>query len=82
MGHGGVCPRGGNVRLGQYKNFGMVLGMVFLPLEARRSLFPDWLGLCDESSPHTRALHISVQILAGNSKWSSCQQFVLQKHSL
>ena len=23
------------------------------PLEARRSLFPDWLWLCDESSPVT-----------------------------
>ena len=38
------------------------------PLEARRSLFPDWLGLCDESSPHRRALHIPVQILAGKFK--------------
>ena len=34
------------------------------PLEARRSLFPDWLWLCDESSLHRRALHIPVQILA------------------
>ena len=48
-----MCPRGGGVRLAQYKNFGMVLGMVFLPLEARRSLFPDWPWLCDESSPVT-----------------------------
>ena len=38
------------------------------PLEARRSLFPDWLWLCDESSPHRRALHIPVQILAGKFK--------------
>ena len=38
------------------------------PLEARRSLFPDWLWLCDESSPHRRALHILVQILAGKFK--------------
>ena len=68
MGHGGVCPKGGNVRLGQYKNFGMVLGMIFLPLEARRSLFPDWPWLCDESSPHRRALHIPVEIVAGNFK--------------
>ena len=29
---------------------------------------PDWLCLCDESSPHRRALHISVQILAGKFK--------------
>ena len=34
------------------------------PLKARRSLFPDWLWLCDESSPHRRALHIPNQILA------------------
>ena len=33
------------------------LGMGW-PLEARRSLFPDWLRRCDESSPHRRALHI------------------------
>ena len=46
----------------------MVRGMVFLPLEARRSLFPDWPWLCDESSPHRRALHFSVQILAGKFK--------------
>ena len=39
-----------------------------MPLEARRSLFPDWLWLCDESSPHRRALHIPVQILAGKFK--------------
>ena len=38
------------------------------PLEARRSLFPDWPWLCDESSPHRRALHISVQTLAGKFK--------------
>ena len=38
------------------------------PLEARRSLFPDWPWLCDESSPHRRALHIPVQILAGKFK--------------
>ena len=38
------------------------------PLKARRSLFPDWLWLCDESSPHRRALHIPVQILAGKFK--------------
>ena len=38
------------------------------PLEARRSLFPDWLWLCDDSSPHRRALHIRVQILAGKFK--------------
>ena len=38
------------------------------PLEARRSLFPDWPWLCDESSPHRWALHISVQILAGKFK--------------
>ena len=63
-----MCPRGGDVRLAQYKIFGMVLGMVFLPLEARRSLFPDWPWLCDESSPHGRALHIPVQILAGEFK--------------
>ena len=35
------------------------------PLEARRSLFPDWPWLCDESSSYKRALHIPVQILAG-----------------
>ena len=63
-----MCPRGGDVRLDQYKNFGMVRGMVFLPLEARRSLFPDWPLLCDESSPHIRALHIPAQILAGKFK--------------
>ena len=38
------------------------------PLEARRSLFPDWPWLCDESSPQRRAMHISVQILAGKFK--------------
>ena len=38
------------------------------PSEARRSLFPDWPWLCDESSPHRRALHIPVQILAGKFK--------------
>ena len=38
------------------------------PLEARRSLLPDWPWLCDESSPHRRALHIPVQILAGKFK--------------
>ena len=38
------------------------------PLEARRSLFPDWLWLCDESSPHRRALHIPVQIMARKFK--------------
>ena len=38
------------------------------PLEARRSLFPDWLRLCDESSPQKGALHIPVQILAGKFK--------------
>ena len=38
------------------------------PLEARRSLFPDWPLLCDESSPHIMALHIPVQILAGKFK--------------
>ena len=38
------------------------------PLEARMSLFPDWLWLSDESSPHRRALHIPVQILAGKFK--------------
>ena len=67
-GWGGVCLGCGPVRLGQYKNFGMVLGMVFLPLEDRRILFPDWPWLCDESSPHRRALHIHVQILAGKFK--------------
>ena len=67
-GWGGVGPRGGGVRLAQYKKFGMVLGMVFLPLEARRSLFPDWPWLCDESSPHISALHILAQILAGKFK--------------
>ena len=36
------------------------------PLAARRSIFPDWLWLCDESSLHTRrALHIPAQILVG-----------------
>ena len=35
------------------------------PLEARRSLFPDWPLLCDESSSYSGALHIPVQILAG-----------------
>ena len=63
-----MFPRGGDVRFDQYRNFGMVRGMVFLPLEARRSLFPDWPWLCDESSPHRRALHIPVQILAGKFK--------------
>ena len=67
-GCGGVCLGCGPVRLSQYKNFGMVLGMFFLPLEDRRSLFPDWPWLCDESSPHRRALHIPVQILAGKFK--------------
>ena len=38
------------------------------PLGARRSLFPDWPWLCDESSPHKRALCIPVQILAGKFK--------------
>ena len=38
------------------------------PLEARRSLFPDWPWLCDESSLHRRAIHIPVQILAGKFK--------------
>ena len=38
------------------------------PLEARRSLFPDWPWLCDELSPHKRALHIPVQILVGKFK--------------
>ena len=38
------------------------------PLEARRNLFPDWLWLCDESSPHRRALDIHVQILVGKYK--------------
>ena len=38
------------------------------PLEARRSLFPDWPWLCDESSQHRRALHIPVQILAEKFK--------------
>ena len=38
------------------------------PLEARRSVFPDWPWLCDESSPHRRALHIPVQILAEKFK--------------
>ena len=38
------------------------------PLKARRSLFLDWPWLCDESSPHRRALHIPVQILAGKFK--------------
>ena len=38
------------------------------PLEAKRSLFPDWLWLCDESSPHGWALHIPVQILAEKFK--------------
>ena len=38
------------------------------PLEARRSLFPDWLWLCDESSPHSKAEHIPVQISAGKFK--------------
>ena len=38
------------------------------PLEASRSLFPDWPWLCDESSPHRGALHIPVQILAGKFK--------------
>ena len=40
----------------------------FWPLKARRSLFLDWLWLCDESSPHRGALHIPVQILAGKFK--------------
>ena len=30
--------------------------------------FSRLLWLCDESSPHTRALHIPVQILAGKFK--------------
>ena len=38
------------------------------PLEARRSLFLDWPWLCDESSPHRRALHFPVQNLAGKFK--------------
>ena len=37
-------------------------------MEARRSLFLDWLWLCDESSLVRRALHIPVQILAGKFK--------------
>ena len=36
--------------------------------QARRSIFPDWPWLCDESSPHLRALHIPAQILAGKFK--------------
>ena len=41
------------------------------PLEARRSLFPDWLWLCTVMSHHCtyrRALQIPVQILAGKFK--------------
>ena len=38
------------------------------PLEVRRSLFPDWLRPCDESSPHRKTMHIPVQILAGKFK--------------
>ena len=38
------------------------------PLKARRSLFPDWPRLSDESSQHRRALHILVQFLAGKFK--------------
>ena len=49
------------------------------PLEARRSLFPDWLWLCDESSPHRRALHIPVQILAGKFKMEFLPTFSLTK---
>ena len=36
--------------------------------QSSRSLFPDWPWLCDESSPHRRALHIPVQILMGKFK--------------
>ena len=38
------------------------------PLEASRSLFPDWLWQCDEASAHKRPLHIRVQILTGKFK--------------
>ena len=42
------------------------------PLKARRSLFPDWLRLCTvmshHLSPHRRALHTPVLILAGKFK--------------
>ena len=49
------------------------------PLEARRSLFPDWPWLCDESSLHRRALHIPVQILAGKFKIESLPTISLTK---
>ena len=51
------------------------------PLEARRSLYPDWAWLCDESSPHIMALHIPVQILVGKLQMEFLQ-LVLHKHSL
>ena len=49
------------------------------PLEARRSLFTDWLWLCDESSPQRRVLHIPVQILAGKFKIESLPTISLTK---
>ena len=49
------------------------------PLKARRSLFPDWPWLCDESSPQRRAMHISVQILAGKFKMEFLPNISLTK---
>ena len=49
------------------------------PLKARRSLFPDWPWLCDESSTQRRAMHISVQILAGKFKTEFLPNISLSK---
>ena len=51
------------------------------PLEARRGLFPDWPWLCDESSPHKRVLHISVQTWAGKLKIEFLQDWELGSRS-
>ena len=68
--HGSAWPQGtsrsgsrcGTDGFGRYKTY--IMGdIVWDGLEARRSFFPDWLWLHDESSPHRRALHIPVQIL-------------------
>ena len=69
-GCGGVCPRGGGVRLAQYKNFGMVLGMVFCLWRPGGAFFQIGLGcvMSHHQSPHRMALHIPVLILAGKFK--------------
>ena len=75
IGREGLGPRGiwdwvQGVSLVQgVTRFGLVCNTPYgMASGGHKEPFPEWLWLWGESSPHRRALHISVLVLAGNFK--------------